>query len=219
MTECFLAIDFDGTIAETDVTDMILNKFARPEWLEIEELWVKGIMGSQECLTRQMALVDASLETLLTFVDGISMDHYFQEFTVFARAKGIPFAVISDGFSLFIKRILANANIRGIPIYANRLTEESGRLKASFTNHAIGCPAGTCKCLTAGKLSQGLPVVLIGDGRSDFCLANKADYVFAKGSLISYCKEAGIPFSCFDDFSDVVRGLQSLDISLPRRVG
>jgi len=219
MNDFFLAVDFDGTIAETDVTDTILTEFARPEWLEVEELWVNGVIGSQECLTRQMALIDATMDTLLTFVDNVAIDSHFHQFVQFVRTKEIPFAIISDGFSQFIRRILANADIRNVPVYANNLAESNGQIKTSFSNSAIGCPAGTCKCWTARKLSPGLPVVLIGDGRSDFCLADKADYVFAKGKLTVYCQEKGIPFTAFEDFGGVIRGLKRFDCSNLCRVG
>lgn len=215
----FLAVDFDGTIAERDVTDAVLTEFARPEWMNVEELWQSGVIGSQECLARQIALVDAKLETILSFVENVGIDRYFPLFVRHIRSSGIPFAVISDGFSLFINRILAKAGLFDVPVFANQLAKEHGRLRASFNNNANGCPAGTCKCSTAGKLAKGLPVVLIGDGRSDFCLADKADYVFAKGNLVSHCRDKGIPYTGFSDFREVARGLRRLDSSTVRRVG
>lgn len=217
--EYFLAVDFDGTIAERDVTDTVLTEFASPEWVNVEKLWQSGVIGSQECLARQMALVDATLETVLAFVEQIAIDRYFPLFVRHIRASKIPFAVISDGFSLFIQRILIKAGLFDVPVFANQLAEENGRLRASFTNNAVGCPSGTCKCFTAGILANGLPVVLIGDGRSDFCLADRADYVFAKGKLAGYCQSMGIPHTEFGDFREVVHGLRRLGNSNVCRVG
>lgn len=77
----------------------------------------------------------------------------------------------------------------------------------------MGCLAGTCKCSVAQKLSQEKPIVLIGDGCSDFCLTDKADYVFAKGNLIAYCRDKGIIHSTFKNFRDIIQGLHQLEIS------
>ncbi len=54
------------------------------------------------------------------------------------------------------------------------------------------CEAGTCKCLSA--FTQSGCTVLVGDGRSDFCVAAAADVVFAKDKLAEHCRLAGIPF-------------------------
>ena len=56
--------DFDGTITQVDVTDQILAQLAHPSWREIEQEWMLGLIGSRECLERQIALVDAPVEEL-----------------------------------------------------------------------------------------------------------------------------------------------------------
>lgn len=219
MNNCFLAIDFDGTISEIDVTDAILQQYAHSDWLAVEELWINGAIGSQECLERQMRFVEADIEVILSFVDSITIDRHFSPFIQYVNSRDISHAVISDGFSLLIQRILANMGLVDIPVYANHLASENGILKVIFTNNAIGCPAGTCKCAVAKKLSQGKPVVLIGDGRSDFCLADKADFVFAKGELVTYCRSKGIAHSEFSDFRDIVQVLKRIELTNTQQAG
>lgn len=217
MVDCFLAIDFDGTIAEIDVTDAVLSKFASAEWQAVEELWLNGAIGSRECLARQIELVDANLATVFSFIDRIAIDRHFDRFVRFIGDSKLAGAVISDGFAPFIRRILARAGYGDFPVFANDVFEENGRLKASFPDVSGECPAGTCKCSLAKRLSGERPVVLIGDGGSDFCLAAKADYVFAKDKLAAYCRQKKIPYSEFADFSEVVEGLRRLDESALRR--
>ena len=52
-------LDFDGTIATSDVVDMVLEKFADKKWRDIEKEWQSGKIGSRECLTRQIELLKA----------------------------------------------------------------------------------------------------------------------------------------------------------------
>jgi 2-hydroxy-3-keto-5-methylthiopentenyl-1-phosphate phosphatase len=42
-------VDFDGTISLEDTTDVILERFADPEWRKVESEWLAGIIGSREC--------------------------------------------------------------------------------------------------------------------------------------------------------------------------
>lgn len=199
----FLVLDFDGTITNKEVNDLVLGKFARPEWSQIEESWEKGQISSQQCLREQVTLIDTGLPEILTYVDSITVDAAFPSLAKWLQANGQPVGIISDGFQIFIERILANAGIRDIPVYANGLSTKDGRLETSFMHAAANCPAGTCKCALAQTLSKGLPVVLVGDGRSDYCLAKKADYVFAKGKLANYCRENKVPYIRFSNISEL----------------
>jgi 2-hydroxy-3-keto-5-methylthiopentenyl-1-phosphate phosphatase len=52
--------------------------------------------------------------------------------------------------------------------------------------------------------------LLVGDGRSDFCLAGQADLVFAKKSLIGHCHDNALPHHPFSDFSEAVGLLEEL---------
>jgi hypothetical protein len=52
---------------EHDITDAIIQEFARPGWEIAERLWEEGAIGSRECLAMQMALVDQPLTNHLFF--------------------------------------------------------------------------------------------------------------------------------------------------------
>jgi 2-hydroxy-3-keto-5-methylthiopentenyl-1-phosphate phosphatase len=42
----------------------------------------------------------------------------------------------------------------------------------------------------------------VGDGRSDFCLAERADLVLAKGALLRRCREMDLPHYGFETFDE-----------------
>jgi len=56
--------DFDETITRTNVTDAVLERFAEPRWLEIQEDWLAGKLSAREVLEYQMPLVTVSPEDL-----------------------------------------------------------------------------------------------------------------------------------------------------------
>lgn len=206
----FVAIDFDGTIVSRDVTDEVIQRFSRPGWEIPERLWVEGKIGSRECLSTQISLLSASIDEVLNYIDKMRIDPAFPAFVDFLRDASIPFAIISDGFQGFIKRLFLNSGLDEIPpVVANDIRETPTGLEAIFPYAEEHCSSGTCKCAAASKLGGGLPVVLIGDGRSDFCLARNAAYVLSKGKLSVFCTENSIHGQTFKDFSDATRIIQS----------
>lgn len=204
-------VDFDGTIAPADTVDALLERFADPEWQRIEEQWVTGLLNSRECMKAQLALVSADQAILENFLQSIVIDPFFSDFVRYASAFA-EVAVISDGLDYPIQHALQKLSIPRVPVYANRLEFRTNGLDISFPYADTACTAqsGLCKCAVARSLnaSRGLSTVLIGDGRSDRCIAQSADYVFAKGSLQKYCESEGIihtPFNSFDDILTVIR--------------
>jgi 2-hydroxy-3-keto-5-methylthiopentenyl-1-phosphate phosphatase len=204
--------DFDGTISAADTTDAIFDRFA-PSWRTVEALWDAGEIGSAECMRRQVELMDASAAELDKALDGLEIDPTFPSFVRFCDTANIELSVISDGVDYFIRRILNNAGLAHLPVRANRLIRRGPR------RYSLGHPhrtqdcatgAGTCKCAHASAGCASRYTILIGDGRSDFCVSHKADAVFAKKSLLSYTAGHGIAAFEYSTFADVQAMLECL---------
>lgn len=201
------AIDFDGTIALEDTTDLLLDRRAEPAWLDVEEEWLAGRIGSRECLAEQAALIRATPEELDAAMSDVVIDPDFATFVSAATRIGATMQVVSDGFDRCILPVLKRAGIN-LPVTCNHLTPVGhNRWKAEFPAAATDCQSmsGVCKCLAAESKPA---LVLIGDGRSDFCLASRADVVLAKGKLATHCAEKGFPFTPINSFADVLEWLQ-----------
>jgi len=194
--------DFDGTVALQDTTDLILSAYADPQWEVVEKQWKAGKIGSAECMRRQIELIDASPAELQALLDEVEIDPYFTEFAEFCARRHLKLIIASDGVDYFIRHILARIEMAHLPIRSNRLVVNSERsYTLAFPEAQSGCASGTCKCaLAQASESQTL---LIGDGRSDFCLAHQADIVLAKKSLLDYCRQHHLRHAAFEDFSDV----------------
>lgn len=212
-------VDFDGTISLEDTTDVILERFADPEWRKVESEWLAGIIGSRECLARQIDLVRATPEELDSVVEDVPLDPHFPELVALCRNHGVPLTVISDGLDRIITKMLARAGV-DVPVLANRLEwRGQNRWRLGFPHEAGDCrsQAGNCKCQAlAGE--PGKVRILIGDGRSDFCAAETADLVVAKGALAEHCQATGLAYIVFGNFAgattliaDWIGGLRRLD--------
>lgn len=205
--------DFDGTISIEDATDMVLSRFAGSEWEDIERLWKQGLIGSGECMRRQIALVEASRPDLEALLDTVRVDPGFADFLSYCRSNRLPVTIVSDGVDHFIRHILARHGIRDLPVVANVLTHRFAQNRVSYSllpsPTAAGCMSGSgvCKCRVVA--SDELRIY-VGDGRSDFCVADTVDLVFAKAKLADYCSDRGIPFIGFEDFSDLLPKMKSI---------
>jgi 2-hydroxy-3-keto-5-methylthiopentenyl-1-phosphate phosphatase len=196
-----ITIDFDGTVTLGDTTDRMLERFAEPQWRDVEAEWADGHIGSRECLSRQAALLRASPGEIDAVLDIVETDPSFPRFVQEARALGATTKIVSDGFDRFIEPILARIGVK-IPLVCNRLLPAGpGSWRAEFPNANDDCrsESGVCKCATATADKFQL---LIGDGRSDFCLAQESDLVFAKGKLAEFCREQQIPYRPIVSFRD-----------------
>jgi 2,3-diketo-5-methylthio-1-phosphopentane phosphatase len=217
--------DFDGTITQLDVTDQILAQLAHPSWQEIEREWMLGLIGSRECLERQIALVDASAEELHAVIDAVAIDREFAAFCKFSRKKRLPLYILSDGFDYVIRRFLKRAGVdrhfrSGKNLFASALRLEGRRLTPSFPHSPEPCAHGcaTCKADLIRRLQEGRqPVIFVGDGMSDRFAVELADVVFAKRHLLAYCRESGIACHAFETFKDVQETLEKLLAPVPAR--
>ena len=214
-------IDFDGTLSVKDTIDDMLEHFADPSWEDIEQSWLNGEINAVECMTQQVRMVKTDNITLESFFRGIQLDATFVPFykhiSQFAKV-----AIVSDGLDHAVKVAMRNAAMPDIPVYANHLHFTPSGLDISFPNKVEGCAGGngTCKCAIAQNLALNAngPVVLIGDGKSDACLASRADIVFAKGSLIKHCEKNAIQHHKFQTFADVLAKVKTWPDQLPQQL-
>ncbi|EPF70928.1 MtnX-like HAD-IB family phosphatase [Acinetobacter rudis] len=204
--------DFDGTISLKDTTDTLLNQFAHPDWEKIEQQWEQGLIGSKQCMQQQIALLDMTEQQLLHCLDQIKIDSNFVALVHLLEKQQVKLSIVSDGLDFVIQHILKKNQLDHLPIIANHLAHPTNtRWELSFPYSDIACntQSGTCKCKVAQQ-NHHEKIILIGDGRSDFCLAEQADYVFAKKSLIDHCVNKNIQHHPFEDFSQLLEPLLAI---------
>jgi 2-hydroxy-3-keto-5-methylthiopentenyl-1-phosphate phosphatase len=200
-------VDFDGTVAPDDPTDRLLERFADPLWRVVETAWQSGQISSRECMQRQVELLRVTPEQLDAQIRNVRIDPGFPTFLAFCRRLGADVKIVSDGFDRVVGAALRNAQL-SLPFFANRLEWQGGdRWRLAFPHAQHDCRVGSanCKCSHGERLPG--PRVVVGDGRSDFCMSARADFVIAKGTLAEYCRKRGRPHATFADFEDVTAHL------------
>ena len=208
---CILS-DFDGTITTCDGLYSFISVYAQEGWKQIEQDWVDGKINSKKCLIEEFKLVPNLSEKLIEdFIDNIKIDKFFVDFYKRIIKNGIDFYIVSDGIDYFIEKILLKYGIKNLKIFSNHGDFINGEFILSFPNDNLKCinNAGTCKCSILNNLRQHYETIYyIGDGVSDFCVADKADFLFAKSKLIDYCEKNSILHKKFDNFSNIITELK-----------
>jgi 2-hydroxy-3-keto-5-methylthiopentenyl-1-phosphate phosphatase len=196
-------VDFDGTIAPDDPTDTLLARFAEPQWRVVEAAWQSGQISSLDCMRRQAELLRATPEQLDAAIRATRLDPGFEAFLSFCRQVKADVKIVSDGFDRVIGTALKKAGL-SVPYFANRLEWRGGdRWRLSFPHSQAGCRVGSANCKCSHGQWLATPRIVVGDGRSDFCMASRADFVIAKGALARHCRKNGLEHATFGDFDEV----------------
>jgi len=118
--------------------------------------------------------------------------------------------IVSDGLDYYIERMLMRTGLAHIDFYANSLDLHDHTLHVKFPYFdMMDCDScGNCKTYHMEKYkADGFFVVYVGNGLSDRCPSEYADFVFAKGELLDYCRDKGLESIEFQNFRDVEREL------------
>jgi len=196
-------VDFDGTIAPDDPTDSLLARFAGATWMEIEAAWQQGHITSREAMARQVELLRASPEDVARFASEMRIDSEFSNFVALCRRHGARITVVSDGMDLLVDTILKAAGL-DLLIYANHLVWQGGdrwALRFPYMRSDCRMGMGNCKCSHGRFMGIGTNV-MVGDGRSDFCIAERCDLVLAKGKLADHCRQNGLQHVSIGSFAE-----------------
>ena len=204
-------LDFDGTITQNDVVDMMLERFADKSWQVIEKEWQNGKIGSRECLSKQIALLKASPEDLALLCQEIKIDDYFISFLKCADELSIPVRIVSDGFDYVIRQVLNRVLkdhpdlLQALPIFSNKIEWVSSSPKAIFSSGKL-CDHGCANCkpeIIRQTASKEDMVLFVGDGLSDRYAVQRADISFAKGKLLQYCRDQRLNHVPYEHFGQV----------------
>lgn len=216
ISNIYIFTDFDGTITLDDLGDKLFIDFGRFEPYHTQLL-------SHELNIRQYwQLLFDSLpssideEFIQNWAASQQVDPYFIDFAQFCTHNNLPLAVVSDGFDVYIKPVLANIEQNHCKIYCNKAQKINNHWELTFplATESCNCLVASCK---RNAMLKDVPtdafIIYIGDGYSDFCAARYADIVFAKKSLARYCFQQKIPHHNWRSFFDVLNILKKILLS------
>jgi 2,3-diketo-5-methylthio-1-phosphopentane phosphatase len=202
-------LDFDGTVTEADLLDVVASTFGDPAvYREVEDGLQAGELPLREVITREFRPVTKPVDEVVAWaIENVRVRPGLKELADLAHARGWQVVVISSGFHELIEPILEHEGVE-VEVHANRLDPrpDGWIVLWSYDDSCASC-GESCKRSTVRRLARGEEVVYVGDGYSDRCAAEDAGRVFAIKGLARYLDERGIRYEPFEDFHDAAAAL------------
>jgi len=211
--EYAIVSDFDGTITLEDSNDLLFLTHGTGENIKIEADYCAGIRSGRETNVRHFQALQLGFRAYFDFLDAhIHIDPGFDEFLQHLRTHNAPLFIVSGGYRQGIQRILGEERAKDVQIFANDLLEQNGYLIPSGATNSNVCtepigPCGNCKkvCIETIRRQTNQKILFIGDGMTDRCAAQTADFLFAKEgcALAEYCQAHDFPYTPYKGFADL----------------
>ena len=184
---------------------VIFDAFADPTWRVIDDEWIRGEIPTSERARRQFALVRATEQEFLDLIARHAIDPAYAPLVADLRGRGVPLQIVSDGFDVYVKPMLARAGLDDLPFQSNRLSFRNGAIELDFPHERPGHdPRGGWKAGPVRALqAEGWRVAYAGDGMSDLAAAHAADLLFARAQLAIHCRRERIAYHAFEGMRDV----------------
>lgn len=206
--------DFDGTAGSFTLFLDYLTRFCAPAHEAILADFLARKINTEEVVRRGLALSRATPSETRAYLNSIRLDPDFAPFVELTRRRGYELYIVSDSLESFIRAVLSNHGLSGLPVLSNYLEQDDAEFNLHQPWRDANCPLcrgvfGVCKLRVCRSFqADGCTVTLIGDGMTDECAASAADRVFATGSLWAYCQERRIKALPFQSFADIRAALE-----------
>lgn len=212
MTVPFVVVsDFDGTITTADLVVALTTRVSEVNRDVVERINRRDL-DLRDGLSQLFAALPsrdrASYEEYLRHIAQFRSGYH--RFRTVLHESGIPFYIVSNGLDFMLDAVLGGSD-ETHRISNTALFDEDTIHIAWRYPCAPPCPGGCglCKHAVITELSAKYqaPVILIGDGITDFNGAQAADRVYARGHLAHLLNDVGRAYVPYDTFDDVLGDL------------
>ncbi len=211
--------DFDDTAAEQNVATLLMDRFtpldssgAELDWQKMHRQFLARDLTLKEYQEAVFSGLHLNRDQQAEYVrQQANLRAGFKELSAFCLKHNIHLAINSYGLDFYVEALLLEQGLKHIPFYSTETTISPEGTTFSYRFAREGCEAwGNCKCrVVEGYQAQGHQVIYAGDGISDTCPAAKADFVFARSSLLEFCKNWNVEHQELTDFRDMITYLQT----------
>jgi len=208
--------DFDGTVTIEDVSFLLLDTYVGSVWRENLGEYESGRMTVGAFNRWVFGMMKADRDAMTELVLGserVKIRPGFRELVDHCLGKGYRVVIVSNGLLFYIQAILERLGISGVEVYAAENEFHPDGMKVRYLGpDGVELEAGFKEAYTERLNKEGYQVVYVGNGNSDIYSARRCRHIFATDELLKRCRREGLACLPFDDFFDVIRGLETLDV-------
>jgi 2-hydroxy-3-keto-5-methylthiopentenyl-1-phosphate phosphatase len=207
--------DFDGTVTEEDVSFLLLDTYVGDVWREYLKEYTSGrlTVGAFNRWVFGMMKADRGAMTdLVLGSERVKIRPGFRELVDYCSRRGYRQVIVSHGLLFYIEAILERLGVSGVEVFAAENEFHPGGMKVRYLGpDGVELEAGFKEAYTEQLNKEGYDVIYVGNGNSDIYSARRCRHVFATDELLARCREEGLACRPFNDFFDVIKGMEKLD--------
>ncbi len=211
-------LDFDGTVTEEDVSFLLLDTFVGGDWRKYLDKYSHGDISVGAFNKIVFGMMKADKKTLTDFVlssPRVKVRPGLKEFTDYCKNKRIKIIIVSNGLTFYIKALLKKMGVSGLEIHAAENIFFPGGMKVRYLGpDGKEIEVGFKEAYTDMLCKMGYQVIYVGNGTSDIYPSRKAQYVCATADLLEKCRAEKLKCHPFNDFFDIVKILETLELNL-----
>lgn len=225
MRDNFIFIfDFDSTFTQVEALDVLAEialegSDKKKKLNQIASLTEKGMSGQisfSESLNERMKILEGSRSDIETLIQQLKskVSQSIQQHKDFFKSYSKNIYIVSSGFKDFIDPVVADFGIPANQVFANTFTwNKEGNITGFDSSNDLSKDGG--KPALVKQLNLTLPVVVIGDGYTDFEIkeAGLAKYFIAYTENVSrptVIEQADFIAHNFNDFLNFISDEKTL---------
>ena len=207
-------LDFDGTVTMEDVSFLLLDTYVGSRWRKYLEEYTSGRIPVGTFNKKVFGMMKADRQTMTDLVlnsERVKIRPGLHELIEYCNRKDFKVVIVSNGLIFYIEAILKNLGINGLEIHAAENVFYPGGMKVRYIGpEGKELEVSFKEAYTEMLCKKGYDVIYIGNGTSDIYPSRRARCVFATADLLQRCREEKLKCFPFDDFYDVIKGLEAL---------
>lgn len=209
MYNTILFVDFDGTITETETLDGAMRMCIPPD---VYKQGLKRMMSGESTLKETVRFAfdnipSSRYEEIMAYVREVPIRPGFGDLVDGMQKLGVPVVVISGGLKPYVEEKLAPYRSKLLDVYSVDLDTSGAFMKLHTAYEGEGDLLEKLKVMALYDYKRA---ICVGDGLTDLRMAAHSDVVFARDKLAQILEEKHLPFTPWQDFSDVYRGVEKL---------
>jgi 2-hydroxy-3-keto-5-methylthiopentenyl-1-phosphate phosphatase len=196
-------VDFDGTITSEETLSGALLRL-NPPIPDLESTFKRMLareLSLKDGLDHLFGEIDSSRVTeFLDYIETVPVRPGFSKFLDVCKERDIPVVVISGGIDVMIENRLAPFAGRLTDVWFCHLDTSGETMRLVSPMEGDEEPVDKNAIIDSYSFERAF---CVGDGFTDFGMAQRADVVFARDQLASFMTNERMPFLAWSDFSDI----------------
>ena len=208
MNSILIQTDFDNTITEGNVSELIHDEFGPDDWPGINKKYKRDLITVEESNIYSFKHLNTKKTDLDNFVDkNVKFREGFLEFYNYVKKNSLDFKIVSSGVDFYIYSALSSLGIDpgSVEIISGQSSFNSEGINVQYFDPGnLNISANFKDTYTKLHKKMYSKIIYFGDSYTDLNSATISDVIFATDKLQSYFEKENIDHFSFKNYFEVL---------------